>query len=511
MTATPTIEDCLSTRSGHLFIEECDTIDLVARFSSPLFVISENQLRRNVRRFQSAFQQGWPDGTVKVMPAAKANWITAVQMILADEGCGCDIYSPGELAVALKAGFDPSFISVNGIPKEKDHVLNCIAQGVRITIDSLEEVAMIEQAAAELNRTARVRLRLKPVLDNFIRHSQFVAEGLVPTDLAALAYKGGLVFEQVMAVAPRLLKMKNVALVGFHQHHGRHRSSLAYWEAQMKAFAREMGRVCQALGGLQPQEIDIGGGFAIPRDPFNAATHYGDPLQLAALHGLSKTLALAGAQKRYQVLSALVDALLVSRPNRTLAPTIEAYGEVCTRTLGRELPKNGIATKGLMLQLEPGRALHGNTGIHLTRVRGLKRITAPIRWNQVVVDTTEFWLTGGRYEHHLHDYRFANKTDAPLTGKADIIGRSCYGDRLMPAVPVPEVAVGDILALLDTGAYQEVSMSNFNAIPRPATLLVSGSQAAVIRRAESQEDVFRRDVVPDRLLRRDQGVRTAKV
>ena len=98
------IDDCLSTRKGHLFMEGCSTVDLVNRFGSPVFVISENQIRRNVHRFQNAFQQSWPDGPVKIMPAAKANWITAIQMILAEEGCGCDIYSPGELDVALNAG-----------------------------------------------------------------------------------------------------------------------------------------------------------------------------------------------------------------------------------------------------------------------------------------------------------------------------------------------------------------------------------------------------------------------
>jgi diaminopimelate decarboxylase len=125
----------------------------------------------------------------------------------------------------------------------------------------------------------------------------------------------------------------------------------------------------------------------------------------------------------------------------------------------------------------------------------------PIRWTIVVVDTTEFWFTGGRYEHHLHDYVFANKTDAPMVGKADVIGRSCYGDRLMPIVPIPDVEVGDVLALLDTGAYQEVSMSNFNAMPRPATVLVTGDQASVIRRRETEADVLRRDLIPDHLTR----------
>ncbi len=152
-----------------------------------------------------------------------------------------------------------------------------------------------------------------------------------------------------------------------------------------------------------------------------------------------------------------------------------------------------------MLQLEPGRSLHGNAGIHLTTVRNIKDLRSPIRWKLVIVDTTEFWFTGGRYEHHLHDYTFANMTDAPLVDKADIIGRSCYGDRLMSTVPIPEVVVGDVLAMFDTGAYQEVSMSNFNTIPRPATVLVTGDRAAIVRRRETEEDVLRRDIIPDHL------------
>ena len=154
------------------------------------------------------------------------------------------------------------------------------------------------------------------------------------------------------------------------------------------------------------------------------------------------------------------------------------------------------------MQLEPGRSVHGNAGIHLSRVCSMKKITNPIRWKIVAVDTTEFWFTGGRYEHHLHDYVFANKTGAPMTAKADIVGRSCYGDRLLPVVPVPDVEVGDILALLDTGAYQEVSNSNFNAMPRPATVLVRGNEAWLIRRRETEKDIFRRDSVPPHLQRK---------
>ncbi len=498
MSALIRLDECLSKRNGHLFVEDCDTIDLVRQFGSPIFVLSEDQIRRNVRRFQQAFQQGWPDGEVKVLPAAKANWALAVQRILAAEGCGCDVYSTGELSAALEAGVEPQFISVNGVPKDEKHIYRSIQAGARITIDSVEELDVIEKAGNELGLTAKVRLRIKPPLPGFIDHSDFVPEGPVPTDLAALAYKGGLPIEVVIALGQRILKMENVQLVGFHQHHGRHHASTRYWVEQMKAYAAAIGQVCQALGGFQPQEIDIGGGFAIPRDPFNKATNYTEPLQYAALHSLSKVLKLFGAASRYAVMGKIVDTL-VTHPNKKLAPTIEDYGAACTRTLREELPRHGISLKGLMLQLEPGRAMHGNTGLHLTTVRNIKRMTAPIRYNVIVVDTTEFWFTGGRYEHHLHDYVFANKVDAPPIEKADIIGRSCYGDRLYPFVPIPSIEVGDVLALLDTGAYQEVSMSNFNAMPRPATVLVQGDRADIIRRAETEEDVFRRDIIPERL------------
>jgi diaminopimelate decarboxylase len=492
------LDECLTSRDGRLFVEDCDTLGLVDRFGSPLFIISEDQIRRNVRRFQSAFQQGWPDGPVKVLPAAKANWISAVQRILANEGCGCDIYSPGELAIALDAGFKPELISVNGVPKDRSHIFRSLREGARITIDSIEEVDVIEQAVREVDTRAKVRLRLKPALSGFTDHSDFVAEGLVPTDVAALAYKGGLVFDDVVSLGRRILEMDGVELVGFHQHHGRHHRSTRYWQAQMTAYADEISKVCEALGGFQPKEIDIGGGFAIRRDPFNAATDYTEPLQLGALYAVSKGLKLLGTDARYRGLARLIDTI-VSKPNQTQAPSIEEYAAACTRTLRQELHNRGIATDGVMLQLEPGRSLHGDAGVHLTTVTNIKRMERPIRWTIIVVDTTEFFFTGGRYEHHLHDYVFANKTDAKMVATADIIGRSCYGDRLMPTVRIPKVEVGDVLALLDTGAYQEVSMSNFNAMPRPATVLVTGEEASVIRRRETEADVRARDQMPEHL------------
>lgn len=267
----------------------------------------------------------------------------------------------------------------------------------------------------------------------------------------------------------------------------------------MVAYAAEIASVCDELGDYQPNELSIGGGFAVPRDPFGAEMKYTDPYEFLALHGVSRSLARFPAA-RYKVISKVIEKALTFTPNQRMAPTIEEYAAACTTTLARELRSHGVRTEGLTLQVEPGRSLHGNTSVHLTSVMNVKRMQRPIMWNQVVCDTTEFWFTGGRYEHHVHDFVVANRTDAPLITKYDVVGRSCYGDRLIPTVKMPsDMRPGDLLALLDVGAYQEVSMSNFNAMPRPATLLVTGNRVSVIRRAESQEDVFARDVVPTHL------------
>ncbi len=493
------LDDCLSIQDGHLYIEGQDCVDLINTFGSPLFVFSEDQLRRNVRRFKESFSAGWTAGPVKVMPAAKANWNLAVQRVLADEGCGCDIYSPGELDIAFRAGFEPRYISVNGVPKSEDHIRRTIQCGARLTIDSVEEIDLIEKVAKELAQTAYVRIRLRPTLTEFTDPSDFSAEGKVPTDVVAMAYKGGLSFDEVMAYAPRIMAMDHVEVTGFHEHHGRHSRTTAYWRAQMKAYAREIGMVCKELDGFKPREIDVGGGFAIPRDPFNAATDYNTPRDLNRLNKVSRILQAVLPGKRYPVLQKLMEGVSAT-PNQIPAPTIEEYAEAVTSTLLEELPKHGVDPEGIMLQLEPGRSLHGNTGIHLTTIQAIKNAQAPLKWKHVITDTTEFWFTGGRYEHHLHDYRIANKADAPFTQKVDVCGRSCYGDRIMPFIYIPEVEVGDIFAMLDTGAYQEVSCSNFNAMPRPASILVKGRDAHVIRRAETLEDVFNRDVVPEHLV-----------
>lgn len=182
--------DCLSTREGRLYIDELDTVELAARFGTPLFVLSETQLRRNVRRFRAAFAAEW-EGPVDVMPAFKANTTLASRRVLTDEGAGADVYSPGELEGVLSTPVDRARVSVNGGGKSRDYLAHCVHEGVRITVEDVDEIELIQAVAAEQNRTAKIRLRVKPTVPNLWRPTDF-SQLTVPIDLAIQVYKSGI-------------------------------------------------------------------------------------------------------------------------------------------------------------------------------------------------------------------------------------------------------------------------------------------------------------------------------
>jgi len=85
------------------------------------------------------------------------------------------------------------------------------------------------------------------------------------------------------------------------------------------------------------------------------------------------------------------------------------------------------------------------------------------------------------------------------TGAPASRGAQRVFDVIAPAGAIPDVEPGEVLAFLETGAYQEASAADFNGLPRPATVLVCGATAEVIKRGETIEDVLGRDFVPERL------------
>jgi diaminopimelate decarboxylase len=230
----------------------------------------------------------------------------------------------------------------------------------------------------------------------------------------------------------------------------------------VRGFAELLAEVSSAWGGWMPREIDLGGGFTSPRDPTGRALRRG-----------------------------------ADRAER--GPSVEEYAEVVTSSLREELARHGLDAHGVTLEVEPGRAMFADAGIHLATVRNVKREAGrdPERWLET--DTTEMFLLDLLIEHDVFPIVVADRADAPPVEPVDVVGMSCGFDVLATRVVLPQAGPGDVLAFLDTGAYQDASATNFNALPRPATVLVCDDAAEVVKRAETLEDVFGRDVIPTRL------------
>ena len=372
------IDECLWIRSGHLWVEGCDAVELARTFGTPIHVLSEDHLRRNVRRTIAAFRAAWPEGDVLLLPSIKANFTLAVRRILTDEGTGCDTFGPGELEAALRTGVPPETISVNGSVKSAELIERAVAAGCRITLDSAREVDLVREAARAAGRRAIVRFRVRPDYDGLDTLSEFT-ETDVPIRVAASAYKPGIPTEDLLAIGPVALAADELDVAGVMAHLGRHHHSLDVWRAMASSFADTIGVLSAAWDGWTPREIDVGGGFASPRDPTGRTTTRG-----------------------------------LQRPADELSPPIEAYADAVATSLREGLGRHGVRTEEIRLEAEPGRALLADTGIHLATVRNVKAQTRPIPQRWVELDTTEMFLPDGLIEHNRWTAIVASRADAPI-------------------------------------------------------------------------------------------------
>jgi diaminopimelate decarboxylase len=454
------LDDCLSVRAGALYIEGCAAEELAARFGTPLYVMSEDQLRRNARALGEAFSSRWP-GSFVLLPSIKANQSLALRRILTDEGTGCDVFGEGELEAALRTGTEPGRISLNG-PMKGDALLErAVRAGVRITLDSRAELQRAADVAERLGKRAHVRLRVRPDLVGRDEPSEMSAAGASVRD-AIQRYKAGIPTEDVLAISEREIRDPNLDVAGIHLHLGRHSTDPGIWRAAIDSLLDLLARLASDWGGWKPRELDLGGGFPTPRDPFGRAL----PQRLAA-------------------------------PPRS--PGIDAYAEAICAHLASGLERLGMDPGEVGLEIEPGRALYADAGIHLATVGNVKRQREPQPLAWVETDSSDAYLADVNLEFNRWTCLPAANPEGTPSLVADITGRTCALDVIVPDAELPSVEPGDVLAFLDTGAYQDAGASNFNALPRPGTALVSGADAEMIRRHETLEDVFARDLIPERL------------
>jgi diaminopimelate decarboxylase len=133
---------------GRLQLGGCDAVELAREFGTPAYIVVENDLRARAQTFVEAFRARTKD--FDVLFASKAFPCTAILRVLADEGIACDVASGGELALALRGGFDPKRIYMHGNAKSVEELRFAREAGVgHIVIDNADEIERLEAVVGD--------------------------------------------------------------------------------------------------------------------------------------------------------------------------------------------------------------------------------------------------------------------------------------------------------------------------------------------------------------------------
>ncbi len=434
--------------NGTLMVEDVAVSDLVARFGSPLFVLSDATLRANYRRIRRAFESAWP-GAVNVMYAIKCNPNFAVRAVLHQEGAGGDCFGTGELEATFAGGADPSIIALNGSSKTRAALERAVELGVCVNLDDGEEIDRLAAVARGAGSRVRVNIRLKVIPEAFARFDSDLVSfsGDIRPELAR--WKWGVTPGVAAGMIRRLAAIEELELVGYHAHLGRMTQSLEH----RAAFDGEIGRIAVSLHGetgFAPSVIDIGGGWARRRDPESKS----------------------------------------DRPN---PHRIEDYARASAEALLAPIAAAGLPVPALWL--EPGRYIAGNAGVLVATVGSVKQ-DAGMTWVNVDASTNLMPLIGAGDEGTRNLVIAATSMDKPMDRCADVVGPICIPSVLGERCALPELVRGDLVAILDAGMYAESDSHQLNWVPRPATAMVRGREAAVVRAAETLESLFANQRIP---------------
>lgn len=462
------IEDFIDVRDGRLHVDGVDVSDLVREHRTPLFVFSESRIRHNIDRLKRAADViACP---LKVCYAAKAMSTMAILRAVKDAGADIEVNSGGELWKALEIGFRGDQIIFNGTSKEIGELEMAINADIyAIQVDSLYELSLIEETAQKLGKRANVSLRLVPEIESGT-HS-----GL---QTALLTSKFGMMPDEAFAAFRNYRNSPHLNLCGVHLHIGSQNPDPDVYTEALKTLFESLVRVSRETG-ISLQHINLGGGFPVNylRDDSNVGDIAEDK---AALF-----------RSEFDAADAIGRAW-------------KGIEEVAAATDSKDLLAH------LTLLVEPGRSIIADAGICLTTVRNKK--VRPISGS-----TEEFdhWLltdagfnillsmeTYKWYYHlisadrpvaaHVHRYKVAGPLCDGGDVYFDIEGENRLPDhRLLPENVLP----GEVLALLNCGAYSLAQASQYNGRFLPAVVLIrADGSPELIRKRDSFDDLIANDI-----------------
>ncbi len=408
----------------------CDGVPLnrlAERFGTPLYVYSASTIRERMRGFEHAFRK-IPH---TVCYSVKANSSLGILRLLAGMGCGFDVVSGGELERVLRVDRRAARkVVFSGVGKTTEEMQAALKAGVLLfNVESEAELWRLAECAARTGERARIALRVNP--DVPANTHPYISTGLQQ-------HKFGIPISEARKLYAQASGTRYLRVEGVSVHIGSQITEVEPFALAMERVA-ELVRVLQS-DGHRIRFVDAGGGLGIayqeeePRGFTEKAAEYA-----AALVG----------------------------------------------------PLRGLKVH---LLLEPGRAIVGPAGALVTRVL-YRKTNGPKKF--LVVDAAMNDLVRPSLYDAYHEivpvYILAAKQDANAQRETvDVVGPICEtGDFFARGREMPATDDGDLLAILDAGAYGMVLTSNYNTRLRPPEVLVDGKAVKLIRRRETMDDLLR--------------------
>lgn len=388
-------------RAGHLIIGGCDTVEMAAKYGTPLYLFDEATLRKRCHDFKNEFGKRYADTTV--LYASKAYLSGAMASLLKEEGLGIDVVSGGELFIADSVGFPMDMVYFHGNNKSAEELKTALKRHVgRIVVDGLDELAQLTALAEESAHIPDILLRITPGIEANT-HSHIATGGA--------GSKFGFPMYMAEEAISRAMSAPSVNLVGLHFHVG---SLITEVHPYLESIdlVLELAAEMKQKYGFALEELNVGGGYA------------------------------------------------VAYTQRDQVPEISYYAENITARIVSKCRELKLALPGLVI--EPGRSIVAQAGVALYRAGNIKDVAGPLRYVAVdggMADNIRPALYNSRYEAVL-----AGRMNEKDTAEVTIAGRFCEsGDILVRDIKLPQVSSGDIIAVPVCGAYCIPMSSNYNA------------------------------------------------
>lgn len=426
---------------NHFVFDRCDTVELANRFGTPLYVLSEGQIQSRCKAIRDEFLFKYPN--TRAAYASKAFLTMAMCKIIEKEGLGLDVVSGGELYTALQAQFPMEKVMFHGNNKSYEELELAVTNNVgRIIVDNFYELELLGAIAKTQNKKVDILFRITPEVEG--KTHQYITTGQKDSKFG-IPLQEEIIEEAVI----QAMGSSYINLIGFHFHVG---SQLFERESYIRG-AETAIKLMKDLNiklGFVTKELNIGGGFGI---------NYTEE---------------------------------VTRPlHYFIDPIMETIKDHC-KNANIEMPT---------IIIEPGRWIVGEAGITLYTLGAIKEIPDVRTYISVdggLPDNPRPALYNAKYRALV-----ANKNNEEKDQLVTIAGKCCEtGDILIWDLMVPKVAPGDILAVLNTGAYNYSMASNYNRLPRPAVVLISNGEPHLMVERESYQDLIEREIIPSHLIQR---------